>query len=41
MTANPILLQKSIAVSLSALAEDKDFRWMKHWISFIIPRFIL
>ena len=36
MTANPILLQKNTAVSLSVLQSSRDFRWMRRWISFII-----
>lgn len=32
MMANPILLQKNTAVSLSALQSGREFRWMKHWV---------
>ena len=32
MTANPILLQKSTVVLLSALPNDRDFHWMRRWI---------
>lgn len=34
MTANPILLQKNIAVLLNALLNSRDFHWMRLWISF-------
>lgn len=40
MTANPILLQKNMLVSLSALPNSRDFLWMRHWDYFIIPKFI-
>lgn len=29
MTANPILLQKNIAVLLNALLNSRDFHWMR------------
>ena len=32
--------KKNIAVLLSTLPNSRDFHWMRHWISFIIPRFI-
>ncbi len=34
MTANPILLQKNIAVLSNVLLNSRDFHWMRHWISF-------
>ena len=40
MTANPIFLQKKIAVLLNALLNSRDFHWMRLWNSFIIPRSI-
>lgn len=40
MTANPILLQKNMPVSLSALLNSRDFHWMRHWDYFIIPKSI-
>lgn len=41
MTANPILLQKNIAVLLSALQNSRGFHWMQRCNSFIIPKFIV
>ena len=40
MTANPILLQKNIAVSSSVLQNSMDFHWMRRWIFSIALRFI-
>ena len=40
MTANLILIQKNMPVSLSVLPDSRDFHLMRHWDYFIIPKSI-
>ena len=40
MNANPILLQKKYSRVIECFAVEQGTHWMRHWIFFIIPRFI-